>query len=306
MSFLSDYGTADEFVGVAKSVVRSLAPEVVVIDITHEISPQDVRAAGLALARSAQYLAAGVVLAVVDPGVGGNRRAVAVEVGGGSSVLVGPDNGLLAPAVAMVGGADRAVELTQAEYHLPAPGHTFAGRDVFAPVAAHLCLGVQLTQVGTPIDVASLTPAMMPVSRTEGNQIHAEVLWIDRYGNVQLNLDPTELQALGDIIAVTVADMSHNARRVDAYSQLQGQEIGLLVDSYGLVALSVNSGSAALALGCVEADAVVVEANAALGAGNTGGNTPVTTPVPTAGNTAVTKGVTTPVRVQPKRSEQTR
>src|SRR5688572_10992104 len=135
VSFLSDYGTQDEFVGVVKSVIRSLAPGAVVIDLTHEIPPHDLRSAGLALVRSAQYLAPGVILAVVDPGVGTERRAVAVEVGDGMSTLVGPDNGLLAPAVAMVGGATRAFVLDNDEYHLPAPGPTFAGRDVFAPAA---------------------------------------------------------------------------------------------------------------------------------------------------------------------------
>src|SRR5947207_15001896 len=130
VAFLSDYGLADEFVGVVKSVIRSLAPAATVIDITHEIAPHDVRAGSLALVRSVQYLAPGVVLAVVDPGVGTDRRAIAVEVGeDGEGVFVGPDNGLMASAVSMTGGATRAVELTNAEYHLPAPGPTFAGRD---------------------------------------------------------------------------------------------------------------------------------------------------------------------------------
>src|SRR4051812_25740095 len=148
ITFLSDYGLTDEFVGVVKSVIRTIAPDVRVIDLTHEIEPHDIRGGGLALARSAQYLAPGIVLAVVDPGVGTPRRAIAIEVGEGQSFLVGPDNGLLAPAVAMVGGADRAVELTNDEYHLPAPGPTFAGRDIFAPVAAHLALGVPLEEFG--------------------------------------------------------------------------------------------------------------------------------------------------------------
>ena len=128
ISFLSDYGTTDEFVGVVHSVVRQLAPEVRVIDITHHVPAHDVRSGGLTLARSAQYLAPGVVLAVVDPGVGSSRRAIAVEVGDGASILVGPDNGLLAPAVAMVGGATRAVSLDELDYQLLAPGPTFAGR----------------------------------------------------------------------------------------------------------------------------------------------------------------------------------
>src|SRR4051794_31175824 len=112
VTFMSDYGLDDEFVGIVHSVLRSIAPGIEVIDLTHNVRPYDVRAGGLALARSAPYLCPGVVLAVVDPGVGSDRRGIAVEVGDGASVLVGPDNGLLAPAVAMCGGATRAVELT--------------------------------------------------------------------------------------------------------------------------------------------------------------------------------------------------
>ena len=132
ISFLSDFGHQDEFVGVVHSVIRSISPDVGIVDVTHGIAPHDVRAGALALARSAQYLCPGVVLAVVDPGVGTDRKAVAVEVGGGISVLVGPDNGLLASAVAMVGGATRAVELKNTDYQLPRIGSTFDGRDVFA------------------------------------------------------------------------------------------------------------------------------------------------------------------------------
>ncbi|HEY2427645.1 MAG TPA: SAM-dependent chlorinase/fluorinase, partial [Acidimicrobiales bacterium] len=125
ISFLSDYGHADEFVGVVHSVIRSIAPHAVVVDLVHDLAPYDVRAASLALSRVVQYVAPGIVLAIVDPGVGTERRAVAVEVGeDGEGVLVGPDNGLLAPAVAMSGGARRAVELTNPAYQLPAPGPT--------------------------------------------------------------------------------------------------------------------------------------------------------------------------------------
>ena len=281
ISFLSDYGLGDEFVGVAKSVIRSVAPEVAVVDITHDIAPHDVRAGGLALARSAQYLVPGVVLGVVDPGVGGSRRAVAVEVGDGASVLVGPDNGLLAPAVAMVGGASRAVELTAEQYHLVSFGPTFAGRDVFAPVAAHLCMGAGLDDVGTPIPVHSLTPGVVPVSRVEGERVHAEVLWIDRFGNLQLNLDPADIDRLGDELRITSGGVGRNVRRVVSYSDLASGELGVLVDSYGLVAVAVNRGSAALELSCVEGDSITVEP------GGSGSPTPAT-----------------PVQLQPKRSEE--
>ena len=229
------------------------------VDVTHDIAPHDVRAGGLALARSAQYLVPGVVLAVVDPGVGGDRRAVAVEVGDSTSVLVGPDNGLLAPAVAMVGGATRAVELTAEDFHLPSAGPTFAGRDVFAPVAAHLCLGVELDELGTPIPVHSLTPGVVPVSRTDGELIHAEVLWIDRFGNLQLNLDPADLEPMGSALRLTAGEIGRNASRVESFSDLGSGELGVLVDSYGLVAIAVNRGSAALELNCVEGDSVTVE-----------------------------------------------
>src|SRR5439155_14369700 len=120
VSFLSDYGLVDEFVGVVKSVIRTIAPASTVIDVTHDVPAHDVRAGSLALVRAVQYLAPGVVLAVVDPGVGTDRRAVAVECGEGAAVFVGPDNGLMASAVAMVGGAGRAVELADQAYQLPA------------------------------------------------------------------------------------------------------------------------------------------------------------------------------------------
>src|SRR4051812_5561880 len=185
ISFLSDYGLVDEFVGVVHSVIRSIAPEAHVIDLTHQIAPYDVRAGGLALARSAPYLCPGIALAIVDPGVGTSRRGIAVEVGDGSSVLVGPDNGLLAPAVSMCGGASRVVELSNPEYQLEAPGPTFAGRDVFAPAVAHLCRGVPLDELGPEIEATSLRPGLLPVAHVQGGEVNAEVLWIDRYGNAQ-------------------------------------------------------------------------------------------------------------------------
>ena len=165
ISFLSDYGLVDEFVGVCKSVIRTIAPHAAVIDITHDIPAHDIRAGSLALVRSVQYLAPGVVLAVVDPGVGTERRAVAIEVGEhGEAVLVGPDNGLLAAAVAMTGGAGRVVALANTEYQLPAPGPTFAGRDIFAPAAAHLAAGVPLDELGPPVDAYSLMPGLIPLT----------------------------------------------------------------------------------------------------------------------------------------------
>ncbi len=262
ISFLTDYGTADEFVGVVKSVIRTMAPDVHVIDITHQIAPQDVRAGGLAIARAAQYLAPGVVLGVVDPGVATDRRAIAIEVGDGQSYLVGPDNGLFAPAVSLVGGATGAIVLDNTEYHLPAPGPTFDGRDVFAPVAAHLCNGVPMSELGTAIDPGKLLPGVLPVSdMAEDGSLKAEVLWVDHFGNVQLNVDPTQIEAWGDTVAVSGGRTDRTAQRVEAFAQIPTGSLGLLTDSYGLVALAVDRGSAAFELEINEGDALTLRAS---------------------------------------------
>lgn len=249
ISFLSDYGRSDEFVGVVHSVIRSTAPGVVVVDISHDIPRHDVRAGGLALARSAQYLCPGVVLAVVDPGVATERRGLAIEVGDGQSVLVGPDNGLLAPAVAMVGGASRAVSLTNTEYHLPAPGPTFDGRDVFAPVAAALCMGADLADLGELIDPHTLTPGLLPVAREEDGELISEIMWVDHFGNCQLNLDPEDLARWGDVLRVRMNDEWRMLKRVDSFAEIGEGQIGLVIDSYGLLAIALDRRSAAGELG---------------------------------------------------------
>jgi S-adenosylmethionine hydrolase len=217
-----------------------------------------VRAGGLALARAVQYLAPGVVLAVVDPGVGSERRAIAVEVEAEGGLFVGPDNGLLAPAVAMSGGATAAVELSKVDHHLPSPGPTFAGRDIFAPVSALLCNGLSLEDVGVPVDPAGLLPGVLPISRLEGDVLHAEVLWIDRFGNAQLNLDPDELPE-GDRLVVTIGGQRRLAKRAPTYAGIRPGEVGLVVDSYGLIAVVLDQASAADQLGLDAGDPVLVE-----------------------------------------------
>jgi S-adenosylmethionine hydrolase len=259
ISFLTDYGLADEFVGVVKAVIRSIAPHALVIDLTHEIPPHDVRAGGLALARCVQYLPTGVVLAVVDPGVGTARRAVAVEVAD-HSVFVGPDNGLLAPAVGMAGGAGRAVSLTNDDYHLPAPGPTFAGRDVFAPAAAHLCNGVDLMGLGDPVDPNTLQPGLLPLTRHENEAVVGEVLWIDRFGNAQLNVDPDEVAAMGDVVTVHAGAEVRTGVRAATFAELDAGQVGLVVDSYGLLALALDRRSAADELRLHAGDAVSLRA----------------------------------------------
>jgi len=260
ITFLSDYGLVDEFVGVVHSVIRSIAPDAAVVDLTHGITPYDVRGGGLALARSVEHLCPGVVLAVVDPAVGTSRRPIAVEVGDGASVLVGPDNGVLAPAVALCGGATRAVEITNPAYVLATEAATFDGRDVFAPAAAHLCLGVDLAELGPPIDPISLFPAMVPLTREEEGRLHAEVLWVDRYGNAQLNVDPEELEGYDDTVLLVMDDGNRSARRTDTFATLEPDQLGLIVDSYGLVAVVLDRTSAAAELGLSTGSAVTIEA----------------------------------------------
>ncbi len=248
VSFLSDYGTRDEFVGVCKAVMLELAPQLTIVDVTHEVAPFDVRAGALTLVRAIQYLPSGVVLAIVDPGVGTDRRAIAVEVENG--VLVGPDNGLLAPSVAMLGGAQRAFALTNAEYQLQAPGGTFAGRDVMAPAAGHLAAGVELSELGEEIDPALLVPGLLPLpNERDDGSIDGEVLWIDRFGNAQLNVDPDMLTArqvgMGDGVELRIGSEGRRTRWVPTYAEGRPSELVLVTDSYGLLSLAVDRQSAA-------------------------------------------------------------
>ena len=260
ISFLSDFGHDDEFVGVVKSVIREIAPHVTVIDLTHSIPPFDIRAGSLALARAIQYVARGIVLAVVDPGVGTERRAVAIEVQGGSGVFVGPDNGLMASAVAMAGGAERAVELTNPIFQLPAPGPTFAGRDIFAPAAANLAMGLPLEQLGDEIDIHTLMPGVLPLTRQEGDTLIGEVLWVDHYGNLQLNVDPDEIDAFGPAVLLRFKETVRNARRATTYGAIGSGQLGLVVDSYGLVSICLERQSAAAELGLGAGDEITLEA----------------------------------------------
>jgi len=219
-----------------------------------------VRGGGLALARSAPYLCPGVVLAVVDPLVGTSRRPIAVEIGDGAAVLVGPDNGLLAPVVQLYGGASRAVEITNELYRLPTDSATFDGRDIFAPAAAHLCMGVELTDLGPLVDPVTLFPALVPLPREEEGRLHGEVLWVDRYGNAQLNIDPDELAGFEEHVRLVFDDTSRTARRGPAFAAVERGEVGLIVDSYGLMAVVLDRASAAEEFGLRAGSAVTIEA----------------------------------------------
>lgn len=263
VSLLTDYGHHDEFVGVLKCVITDLAPGARITDITHGVAPFDVRGGSLALARAIQYVPPGVVVAVVDPGVGSSRRAIAVEVAEGRGVLLGPDNGLLAPATAMVGGASRAFELTNTSLHLQAAGATFAGRDVFAPVAAFLCNGGAIEEVGVEIDPSGVMPGLVPVASDETHETHGpglrcEVTWVDAYGNCQLNIGPEHVVHADGRLLLVVNGETRSARIVDHFAAIDGTGIGAVIDSYGMLALALDRSSAAAALGIGAGDAVLV------------------------------------------------
>lgn len=276
VALLTDYGTRDEFVGVLKSVILDRSPHVTITDITHEVPPFDVRAGSLTLARAIQYVPSGVVVAVVDPGVGTSRRAIAVQVANGEGVLIGPDNGLLAPAVSMAGGAERAFVLTNTDLHLPAPGATFAGRDVFAPVAAFLCNGGSIEDVGEEVDANVLLPGVIPIASEEkhdsyGVGVRAEVLWVDHYGNCQLNVGTEDVQHLSSRIRFVIDDEVRSADVVSSFADVAPGAVGLVVDSYGMLALSCDRASAAMSLNVAAGDKVLLFAGT--------GETPVSTPV---------------------------
>jgi S-adenosylmethionine hydrolase len=262
ISLLTDYGVVDESVGVVRSVIRSITPAVTVIDITHGITQFDVRAGAVALVRAANYMVPGVVIADVDAAGGRTRRAIAVEVGDGESVLIGPDNGLLAPIVNHVGGARRVVELTEAVYHLTSPAPTFSGRDVFAPSAAHLCAGIDLTELGPPIDPHDLVPAVIPFCAEKDGVVTGDVLSVDHYGNVHTNVSPEHLSLFQDDAKVQVSTHAKTAviPAVSTFADVAEHEAAFLVDAAGLIAFVVNQGSAARFLGVGSGDTFTVTA----------------------------------------------
>lgn len=261
ISFLSDLGVVDEHVGVVKAIVRDMAPHVQVIDLTHHIAPYDVRAGSLALARAVTYLPTGVILAVVDVG---DRRPIAVEVAGGKGVLLGPDNGLLASAVAMVGGAERTVVLDREEFHLASPGGTLVVRDVFAPIAAQLCNGTDIADLGTLVDAETILPGVVPLPReVDGDGVRAEVLWIDRSGNCQLNIGLDDVEpwgaAEGTRLQVTAGEQTRSVLRVGSAGALGPGAVGLLLDGSGLLTLVLDRRSAADELALATADQVTLQ-----------------------------------------------
>lgn len=270
ISFLSDFGLKDEFVGVVHGVLVKLAPESPVIDVVHEIPRGNVRAGALALTRAIQYLPEGVCLAIVDPGVGSDRRAIAAETPWG--FFVGPDNGLLSPGVAMVGGASQIVSIENPEVMIPSPGETFHGRDLFGPAAALLASGdAALGDLGPPVGDDEVTPLLLPLTEVVGSAVVGEAWWIDLYGNVQTNISPEDLAAIGlgsgQTVTIKIGSALHTLEWVISYSDVEEGKPMLHIDSSGLVAIAVRGGSARDDLNLVEGMAVTLAGKRAPKAG---------------------------------------
>jgi len=249
VTFLSDYGLEDEFVGVCHGVIARIAPDVRVIDVAHGIARHEVRSGALVLRRALEYMPAGVHLAVVDPGVGTARGAVALRCADEGRLLVGPDNGLLTLAAERFGGVAEAVEIGASRYALTSVTASFHGRDIFAPVAAHLARGVPLAEVGEPLGPASLVALEIPTARVADGTLHAHVLHADRFGNLLLDADRAHLDACG--LHRGTPAIVNGVRAVYATTFADVPPGGLLLyeDSYGAPSLAINRGSALDALG---------------------------------------------------------
>jgi len=252
VTLLTDYGRDDDFVGVCHGVIRRIHPEAEIVDITHGIDRYAVRQGALVLRNTLPYMPTGVHVAVVDPQVGTERRAVALRTGD-DRILVGPDNGLLSLAWERCDGVELAVDVTRSPHRLEPVSATFHGRDIFAPVAAHLASGAELADAGDPLDPDSLTRVELPEPRGEDRAVVAHALVIDHFGNVGLNVDHDLLAGTGITLGARVAIEAAAERYVATYAQtfadVNPGELLLYQDAYRTLALAINRGDAAGTLG---------------------------------------------------------
>ena len=248
VTFLSDYGLEDEFVGVCHGVMLRIAPWVQVIHVHHNILRQDIRHGAIVLQQSVKYLPDSVHLAVVDPSVGSHRRAVVVETAWGE-IFVGPDNGLVIPAANDCGGITKAFEITDRRFMLTPVSRTFQGRDVFAPAAAHVAAGVDPSEMGPAIDPEELVPLEIPEAWVHDDHMHAEVLQVDRFGNLQLNMNAAQLEKLGlssnGHLEVRLEGHRLNVPLGTTFADVDAGSFVLIEDSYRHLSLAINKGDAA-------------------------------------------------------------
>jgi S-adenosylmethionine hydrolase len=260
LTLLTDYGLEDEFVGVCHAVARGILPaEVPVVDLSHGVPRHDVRHGALTLRNALPYVPVGVHVAVVDPQVGTERRALAVRSGDGR-VLVGPDNGLLSLAWEVAGGAVEAIDVSRSQHRLEPVSATFHGRDVFVPVGAALAAGAELLDAGEPVAIEELSVLDLPEPRLVADTAVAHALLVDGYGNVSLDLRHEHMLALdltiGARVELASGGRSAAATVVQTFADVRAGELLVYEDAWGAVALAVNRGDAAATLG-IERDAEV-------------------------------------------------
>jgi S-adenosylmethionine hydrolase len=233
-------------------VIRSIHPDAQIVDVTHGIERYAVREGALVLRNTLPYLPVGVHVAVVDPQVGTERRALALRTGDGR-ILVGPDNGLLSLAWDRAGGVDLAVDVTRSPHRLEPVSATFHGRDLFAPVAAHLAAGAELADAGDPLDPAALATVELPEPRMDAGALVAQVLILDRFGNAALNVGHEDLSGsgitLGAEVELEVAGERYLATYAGTFADVRAGELLVYEDAYRTLAVAINRGDAAGTLG---------------------------------------------------------
>ena len=273
VTFLTDFGLEDDFVGTCHGVIKRIAPDVQIIDITHGIYPGRILQGALALANALAYMPPGVHLAVVDPGVGTARRPLALRDREGR-LYVGPDNGLLLPAVDRHGGVDAAHELANPEYALETVSRTFHGRDLFSPAAAHLAAGVSLAELGPPIAPDALVRLEIPEPEIGQARMRATVLGVDRFGNVALNLTREHLERVAVVPGMRVELAARGERYFAVAARTFGDarpgDLILYEDSYRNVAVAVARGSAAELLGIDEGSELMISVDSWTRSGSPG------------------------------------
>jgi S-adenosylmethionine hydrolase len=252
VTLLTDYGRDDDFVGVCHGVIRSIDPDAHIVDITHGIPRYAVRQGALVLRNTLPYMPVGVHVAVVDPQVGTERRAVALRTADGR-ILVGPDNGLLSLAWERCGGIELAADVTRSPHRLEPVSATFHGRDIFAPVAAHLARGAELADAGEPIDPVDLEVVALPEPRAEEGLLVAHALVVDRFGNVALDVDHDDTAGtgitLGDTVEIEAAGERYLAKYAQTFADVKPGELLVYEDAYRTLAVAINRGDAAATLG---------------------------------------------------------
>jgi S-adenosylmethionine hydrolase len=253
VTFLSDYGLEDPFVGLCHGVIARASPSARIVDLTHAIAAQDVRHGAVVLADCLPALGPAVHLAVVDPGVGTARRAVIVRAS--DAVLVGPDNGLLWPAAVALGGPSDAFEVRD---RTPGPSRTFDGRDVFAPAAGRIAAGVAPEQLGAEVAPGSLVRLELPRARLSADGLTAEVLTVDRYGNAQLAATAADLDAAGIALGAAVRVNGITGIRCATFAEIPPRAVGVLPDAFGRIQVAIDRGRAADRLGVASGDVVRV------------------------------------------------